>query len=233
MGKLILAGGGDAEQTLSIDKEFANLINKEKPFLYIPIAMDINAIPYDSCFNWINSVFNPHGIEEIKMWTESELNNKSVEDLKQFSAVYIGGGNTFSLLKDFKETFFTNVLKDYLAKGGIIYGGSAGAIIFGEDIRTCSHMDSNNVGLKEFNGLGIVGNYSIWCHYNVANDDLISNYIFQYKNSVISLPEESALFIDDEVIKVIGTKPAILFGEENKKIIQPGTLLSYRGSDIV
>lgn len=156
MGKLILAGGGDAEQTLSIDKEFANLIDKEKPMLYIPIAMDTNSIPYHSCFNWINNVFNPLGIEDITMWTESELNNKSIEDLKQFSAVYIGGGNTFDLLKDIRETFFTNVLKEYFATGGIIYGGSAGAIIFGKDIRTCSHMDSNDVGLKKFNGLGLV-----------------------------------------------------------------------------
>ncbi|MFZ3579755.1 Type 1 glutamine amidotransferase-like domain-containing protein [Virgibacillus sp. DJP39] len=226
MGKLILAGGGDAEQSLSIDKEFASLIDKEKPLLYIPIAMDTNSIPYDSCFNWINGVFNPLGIEDITMWTESELNNKSVEALMPFSAVYIGGGNTFSLLNDFNETFFTNVLKEYLAKGGTIYGGSAGAIIFGENIRTCSHVDSNHAGLKEFYGLGLVKNYSIWCHYKVENDTLISDYISHYKNPVISLPEETALFIDDEVIKVIGTQPAYLFGEENKKVIQPGTLLS-------
>ncbi|ENH97657.1 hypothetical protein J416_04406 [Gracilibacillus halophilus YIM-C55.5] len=147
-------------------------------------------------------------------------------NLKQFSAIYIGGGNTFRLLKDFKETCFTNVLKEYLAKGGIIYGGSAGAIIFGQDIRTCSHMDSNDVGLQDFHGLGLVENYSIWCHYNGENDAVINNYIFEYKNPVISLPEETALFIDDEVITVIGTKPAILFNEENKKVIQPGTLLS-------
>ncbi|KSU85849.1 MULTISPECIES: Type 1 glutamine amidotransferase-like domain-containing protein [Fictibacillus] len=99
MGKLILAGGGDAEQTLPIDKVFESLINKKKPLLYIPIAMDTNSIPYDSCFIWINSVFNPLGVQGITMWTESELDNKSAEDLRQFSAVYIGGGNTFSFLK--------------------------------------------------------------------------------------------------------------------------------------
>ncbi|PYZ94891.1 peptidase [Salipaludibacillus keqinensis] len=225
MGKLILAGGGDEKQTLLIDKEFANLINKEKPLLYIPIAMDTNTIPYDSCFNWINSVFNPLGIENITMWTESELNNKRVEDLKTFSAVYIGGGNTFSLLNDFNKTLFTNILNDYLLKDGIIYGGSAGAIIFGEDIMTCSHMDSNNVALKEFNGLGLVENYAIWCHYKVDNDELISNYVLQYKNPVISLPEETALFIDDGIIKVIGTKPAYLFDEKIKKVIQPEALV--------
>jgi len=227
MSKLFLAGGGDAAQTLSIDKEFASSINKEKPLLYIPIAMDSNSIPYGSCFNWINSVFNPLGIEDITMWTESELNNKSFDDLKLFSAIYIGGGNTFSLLKDFNETFFTNVLKEYFAKGGVIYGGSAGSIIFGEDIRTCSHMDSNDVGLKECNGLGLVENYSIWCHYKEEYDDLISKYIIQYKNPVISLPEETAIFIDDDgIIKVVGTKPAYLFDEKIKKVIQPGALLS-------
>lgn len=221
MGKLILAGGGDAQQTLSIDKEFVKIINTDKPLFYIPIAMDTNSTSYESCFDWINSVFNPLGIDNITMWTENELKNKIVRDLEQFSAVYIGGGNTFSLLNDFNGTFFTNILKEYIENEGIVYGGSAGAIIFGEDIRTCSHMDSNDVGLKKLNGLRLVENYSIWCHYKVENDTLISNYVRQYKNPVISLPEETALFIDGKGIKVIGTKPAYIFDGTTKKAIQP------------
>src|SRR5699024_3370788 len=169
MGTLILTGGGSADQTFLIDKEFTNLINTNKPLLYIPIAMDTNLISYESCFNWIKSVFYPLGINNITMWTESELRDKKVEDLERFSAIYIGGGNTFKLLKVFNEMKFTNVLREYIANKGIIYGGSAGAIIFGKDIRTCIHMDSNDVDLRRFIGLNVVGNYSVWCHYNPEN----------------------------------------------------------------
>ncbi|WP_078552115.1 Type 1 glutamine amidotransferase-like domain-containing protein [Bacillus alkalicellulosilyticus] len=222
MGRLILAGGGDAEQTLLIDKEFVNLINTDKPLLYIPIAMDTKFIPYESCFKWIKGVFNPLGIDNIIMWTEYDLINKQIEDLNQFSAVYIGGGNTFSLLEDFNKTLFTNVLKEYVVNDGIIYGGSAGAIILGKDIGTCSHMDSNDLDLKELNGLGLVEDYSIWCHYKVEDDILISNYLLEYKNPVISLPEETALLLNEEGMKVIGAKPAFIFDGKIKKTIQPG-----------
>ncbi|WP_078552046.1 Type 1 glutamine amidotransferase-like domain-containing protein [Bacillus alkalicellulosilyticus] len=222
MGKLILAGGGDEVQSRIVDKEFVGLINKDKPMLYIPVAMDTKMIPYDSCKTWINRVFNPLGIKNITMWTEQDLYHRKVEDLTPFSSVYIGGGNTYSLLHFFYRTQFTTVLKEYVKNKGIIYGGSAGAIIFGKDIRTCSHMDDNNAGLNELNGLGLVKQFSIWCHYKKDNDGLIHNYLQQINNHVIALPEETALRVDESGMKVLGSKPAYIFDGDTKKQIQPG-----------
>ncbi|WP_236809547.1 Type 1 glutamine amidotransferase-like domain-containing protein [Bacillus glycinifermentans] len=75
--------------------------------------------------------------------------------MDRFSAVYIGGGNTFRLLKHVTDTRFNDILQSYAKRGGIVYGGSAGAIILGKHIMTCSHMDDNNVGLNEFDGWGL------------------------------------------------------------------------------
>ncbi|MEI5905584.1 Type 1 glutamine amidotransferase-like domain-containing protein [Bacillus spongiae] len=157
MGELFLSGGGNEQQTLLIDKRFAESINHEQPLLYIPIAMDGQTISYESCFEWINRVFNPLGIHNITMWTD--INKKCLADLQLFSAVYIGGGNTFRLLNDLVHSGFIKVLKQYVKSGGIIYGGSAGAIIFGHNIETSSYMDANNVGLREFAGLNLVKGY--------------------------------------------------------------------------
>ncbi|MEK4670125.1 Type 1 glutamine amidotransferase-like domain-containing protein [Niallia sp. FSL R7-0271] len=121
-------------------------MNLNKPLLYIPIAMD-GAIPFDECYKWINSVFKPLGIQEITMWTD--LSNKTLEDLKQFSAIYIGGGNTFSLLNAIQISKLDKVLEEYIENEGVIYGGSAGAIILGANI-TCSHMDANKTNLQNF-----------------------------------------------------------------------------------
>ncbi len=221
MGRLILSGGGDSEQTLTIDKEFVSFLNTTEPLLYIPIAMDANSIPYESCFEWINSVFNPLGIEKISMWTEKDLKGKRVNDLVRFSAVYIGGGNTYSLLKDLHETGFSEVLTEYVENGGIVYGSSAGAIIFGNNIRTCSHNDRNDVGLDSFNGLDFVKEYSIWCHYNREEDHLIHNFVIQNDNPVIALPEETALIVEGDHLKVIGSKPAYIFNGSSENVILP------------
>ncbi|HWO75875.1 MAG TPA: Type 1 glutamine amidotransferase-like domain-containing protein, partial [Bacillus sp. (in: firmicutes)] len=120
MGKVFLSGGGDKEQTEKIDKDFVKQINPNKPLLYIPIAME-GAIPYEDCFEWINGVLKPMGIQNITMWTD--LKNKSLEELNQFSAIYIGGGNTFSLLNDLRNSKFDELLNEYIENEGIVYGG--------------------------------------------------------------------------------------------------------------
>ncbi|WP_233529260.1 hypothetical protein [Bacillus atrophaeus] len=44
MGTLFLSGGGDAGQTQTIDKRFVKELDKDKPLLYIPIAMDTSQL---------------------------------------------------------------------------------------------------------------------------------------------------------------------------------------------
>ncbi|MEM5014060.1 Type 1 glutamine amidotransferase-like domain-containing protein [Niallia taxi] len=218
MGYLFLSGGGDKEQTKEIDQAFLKQINLNKPLLYIPIAMD-EAIPFDECYKWINSVFKPLGIQEITMWTD--LSNKTLEDLKQFSAIYIGGGNTFSLLNAIRISKLDKVLDEYIENEGVIYGGSAGAIILGSNIMTCAHMDANNANLQNFEGLNYIQDYSIWCHYEMEIDSFIWSYIKNYKKTVIALPEDTGIFYRKSGIEVIGTSPAFIFKDEDKLLVQP------------
>ncbi|MEC1588819.1 peptidase E [Bacillus sonorensis] len=221
MRKLFFSGGGDREQTRTIDQRFAEEIDKEKPLLYIPAAMDASRFP--DCFRWIQGVFQPLGLHDIIMWTN--LKGKSIRDLKEFSAVYIGGGNTFRLLKHVTDTRFIDILKDYVEQGGIIYGGSAGAIIFGKNIMTCSHMDDNDAGIRDVNGLGLTDEYSIWCHYHHEDDPLIKAFMKQYDTPVISLPEETAILVEDTGIQVIGTKPAYVFRGEDRTVIHENDVI--------
>jgi dipeptidase E len=218
MVNLILSGGGDKEQAEMIDKEFVKVIDLHKPLLYIPIAMQ-GEIPYEDCYQWINSVFRPLGITEIEMWTD--LGDKYPEDLKKFSSIYIGGGNTFYLLNVLRETGFNNILKEYVDKKGIVYGGSAGAVIFGKDILTSSHMDPNYTNLKTFDGFNFLDNYSVWCHYKTSNDDLIKEYISKFGFSVIALPEEAGIVMNEGGLKVIGSSPAYIFRNSDKYVFEP------------
>ncbi|WP_430789626.1 Type 1 glutamine amidotransferase-like domain-containing protein [Virgibacillus flavescens] len=217
MGKLFISGGGDGEQTKVVDTIFTGEIDKDKPLLYIPIAREPNETEYGSCFDWIHSVFNPLGINEITMWTD--LNNKTVADVRQFSAIYIGGGNTTSLYKELIDTGFDKVLVNYFNSGGVIYGGSAGAIIMGSNIMTCAYSDPNHVGLTYFEGLNLVKDYSIWCHYEEKEDSLIQDFIEKYNKPVISLPEGTAIFVNRDGLQVIGTENAVVFEDGRKKIM--------------
>ncbi|MGM0840111.1 MAG: Type 1 glutamine amidotransferase-like domain-containing protein [Bacillota bacterium] len=218
MVNLFLSGGGDKEQTEILDKEFVSVIDLNKPLLYIPIAMQ-GEIPYEDCYKWIHSVFYPLGINEIEMWTDLEA--KSPEDLRKFSSIYIGGGNTFYLLNTLRATGFDEILKEYIDKKGIVYGGSAGAIIFGRDSLTASHMDPNHTNLKTFEGFNYIDNYSVWCHYETSHDDLIKQYVDKHGISVIALPDETGIVSSEVTLKVIGSSPAYIFKIRDQYVVEP------------
>ncbi|RLQ89910.1 Type 1 glutamine amidotransferase-like domain-containing protein [Planomicrobium sp. Y74] len=227
MGKLFLSGGGDRKNTEKFDEEFQRQIGQAKPLLYIPIAMN-GMIPYADCLQWMRDVFNPLGIHEIVMWTD--LHKKSVDDLQQFSAVYIGGGNTFHLLNEMRSTGFDKVLEEYIKGDGVVYGGSAGAIMLGSNIMTSAHLDENKVGVHDFSGLDVLDGLAVWCHYENENDEMIRSYISDFDTPLIALPEESGAYFQDGHIKVTGTKSAYLFIGEDKVELQPGAEFNFSGS---
>ncbi|WP_064093519.1 Type 1 glutamine amidotransferase-like domain-containing protein [Rossellomorea aquimaris] len=223
MGPLYLSGGGDKEQTQTFDKLFAQNITKTKPLLYIPIAMNKYSISFESCFEWINNVFNPLGIEEITMWTN--LKGKTLADLRAFSAVYIGGGNTFKLLKELQVSGFDSVLYEFVTEGGIVYGGSAGAIIIGSNILTCAHVDSNDVHLSSFEGLSLINEVAIWCHYEASEGFMIKEFIRKTNKPVLALYEETGLILQDGQVTVCGDKPAWEFNLEDKRSMDIGVVM--------
>ncbi|MCM3609838.1 Type 1 glutamine amidotransferase-like domain-containing protein [Planococcus sp. MERTA32b] len=226
MGVLLLSGGGDRKNTEKFDEEFRRQIGQAKPLLYIPIAMD-GMLPYADCLQWMRDVFHPLGIQEIVMWTD--LHRKSANELQQFSAVYIGGGNTFHLLNEMRNSGFGKVLEEYINGNGVVYGGSAGAIILGSNIMTCAHLDDNRVDVHDFTGLDVLDGLAVWCHYENENDEMIRSYIEDFDAPVIALPEESGAYFQDGHIKVTGTKSAYLFIREDKVELQPGEAFNFSG----
>ena len=60
--RIILSGGGSGERTKELDEMFASLLDKTKPLLYIPIAIDSIKHPYSSCLAWLRSTFDKLGV---------------------------------------------------------------------------------------------------------------------------------------------------------------------------
>lgn len=212
MWQLFLGGGGNELQSAPLDRAFAQHIDKSRPLLYIPVAMDPQQISYERCLEWISGVFEPLGISDITMWVD--LHNKTLEDVNGFSAVYIGGGNTFSLLANLWTSGFGKIVQQYVAEGGVVYGGSAGAIVLGADIRTCAHMDANNVGVRNYSGLNLLNGYSVWCHYTESDDSLINEYIMEYTYPVMALAEEAGVRVSCGRFEAVGSTPVYVFKQD-------------------
>lgn len=217
---LFLSGGGNEEESYKLDSEFIKRINGK--VLYIPVAINKLKHPYPNCLKWFRKTMAQFGINDIEMWTD--LKSRTQKDLDKFSAVYIGGGNTYDLMATIRKTGFDKLLTVFLKNTGVVYGGSAGAIIFGKDIDTSKYSDKNNVNIKNKKGLNLVKGYSIWCHYQSKDDSKIKELIKEKGLSIIAIPECSGIIVNQN-IKVIGEMPVYLFKDLFKTDLAPESVL--------
>ena len=209
--KLYLSGGGSGKQNHYAYINFFNTIDKTKPILYIPLAMNDNM--YVDCYNWFKKEINNYHFKKFEMIKSSlEL---SKQNLNNYSALFIGGGNTYKLLEELKKNNNLEKIKKYLMNDGVVYGGSAGAIIFGKDIDGCMLMDKKNKVSTE--GLNLINDYSLICHLSKSNFKLNKKYLKNYskKHKVLFLPEEDVLVITNKSIKIIGNKKYVIFKNSN------------------
>jgi dipeptidase E len=217
--KLFLSGG--SKRAFVLDKKFMEVVNKSKPMLYIPIAMDPKRHPYSECFKWIKRYFSEFNFSNIKMITDLKEIKKS--DLDKFGSVYIGGGNTPYLLKELKESGFYENLKYLINKDIPIAGGSAGAIIFAKTIIPSLSADENKVGLKDFSSLNKIQTYDLDAHYESSMDKEIRRYMKEYKiKKVIALPEYCGIYVNNKKMTIFGEFSAWIFNSRGKIEVKSG-----------
>lgn len=221
--QLILCGGGSGVQNTLANQKLNEIIDHTRPILYIPLAMDENDHPYDSCYKWIQAELANVDTPSIEMVrTFDELASK---DLQHYSALFIGGGNTYKLLLGLKQSGSFDNIRDYINNDGIVIGGSAGAVIFGHDINIIASMDSNDVNLTDTRGFDVLSGISIFPHYtnkkSKLTDDENKERLNKFTNSiinfsklvgrVIAIPEEDAIYVNNDSIELLGTRPYFTF----------------------
>ena len=219
--KLLLCGGGSGNQTIETNKVFNEIIDHKRPLLYVPLAMDEEDHPYDDCLKWIKGELIDVNIPSIEMVRSfAELASKNYDD---YCAIFIGGGNTYKLLKGIKDSGAFEKIKDYINNDGIVYGGSAGAIIFGYDIDSCLIMDPNDVNIIDTKGFNVLNGKSIFAHYTneytPEGHIKFKNYLTEYslnKEDVIALPEEDTIYVNGDEITIIGSRPYYEFNKGNE-----------------
>ena len=221
--KLILNGGGIGNQVSDARQLLNDIIDNNKKILYIPFAWPDST--YNGCLEFMNnelSDVDKQGIDMVE--STDELMNKKLND---YACIYIGGGNTYKLLNDLKINGAFNKIKKYLLEeDGIVYGGSAGAIIFGKDLDSCNTDDENEVGLVDNTGFNMINGYSLLCHYTSREEErteLSRKYLTELSKQkpIYAIPEEDTIYIDNGKIKVIGERPYYEFkdGMEIKRVL--------------
>ncbi len=216
---IYLSGGGNEQQSFLLDKFFYNTLPKNGRFLYVPVALRGNKV-YPVAHLWMKSVLKLHGRNDLQFEKADDLSKYRYEDIKKFDAVYIGGGNTWNLIQEFRGSGFPNEIIQYIKSGGCVYGGSAGAIVLGKNIDT--HDDENTINQKDISGLNLLNNYSVACHYKDEQSNRFKEWAMRNNLPIICLPEETGLILKNNSALCAGTKPCVIYlADGTKKEVQP------------
>ncbi len=158
-GKIFLSGGGDQHKSFKLDTIFVEHLPPSSRILYIPHANKQK--DYNSSIKWLQNCLS-NANDRKKYYLVVPKNLKDLKDLSKFDAIYIGGGNTYHLLDLLRKTGLDEqIIAFHNSNQGIIYGGSAGAVILGKSIKTVS--EEKILGVQE-KGLNLLNDLSVICH---------------------------------------------------------------------
>lgn len=138
--------------------------------------------------------------------------------LAQADALFVGGGNTYALLKRLRETRLLEPIRGRVRAGMPYVGSSAGSNVAGPRILTTN--DWNVVALDAFDSLGLVP-FNVNPHYletdpamapgSETRDDRIREYHAVWDNPVVGIEEGTCLRVEDGAVTVRGRGRAKLF----------------------
>ena len=210
--KLFLNGGGDGPQAALAYQRFSEIIDHAKPLLYIPLAMEPERYP--GCLAWITEEFKELRLAGINMVSSMEELYRT--DFANYCALFLGGGNTYRLLAGLKASGCFEKIADYIRHDGVVFGGSAGAILFGADIDSCACDDNNGTDLTDTAGFDVLNGLSLLCHYtnrSAEKDRQSTEYLLALskQRAILALPEEDTICINGAEIEVIGARPYYVF----------------------
>ncbi|MGH7358640.1 MAG: dipeptidase PepE [Candidatus Rokuibacteriota bacterium] len=138
--------------------------------------------------------------------------------LARAEAVFVGGGNTYALLRRLRQAGLLGPLRERVQAGLPYIGASAGANLAGPNVLTTN--DWNVVGLTTFEALGVVP-FNVNPHYLEADpamapgsetrDMRIAEYHVLHDNPVAGIEEGGMVRMEGDAVTVRGASRVKLF----------------------
>lgn len=166
---------------------------------------------------------------------------KSARDLDAVDALFVGGGNTFRLLKTMYDLSLLDPVRLRVRSGALTYiGSSAGTNIAAPTIKTTNDMPI--VEPPSFDSLGLV-TFQINPHYldpdpssthkGETREERILQFLEENPTPVVGLREPAMLRIVDDTVTLVGTTTARIFVRGRTPYeVPPGKILLPPGEGV-
>jgi dipeptidase E len=141
-----------------------------------------------------------------------------IEQFDTADAIFVGGGNTFRLLKRLQDRNLMDAIRQRVRDGLPYIGSSAGSVITAPTIRTTNDMPI--VEPQSLNALGLIP-FQINGHYldpdpnsthkGETREDRLREFHEENETPVVGLREGTMLLVEDDAYTLVGLKPARIF----------------------
>lgn len=207
------------------EAEIRSLLADLKRVLYVPYALS----DHDKLAAMAQERFEKMGYALTSIHTSSD----PVQAVNDTDAIFVGGGNTFRLLKTLYDRALLGPIRERVARGMPYMGASAGSNVAGPTIRTTNDMPI--VEPPSFDALGLVS-FQINPHYIDADptsthmgetrEERLMQFLEENETPVISLREGAMLRIERGKTTLRGSSGARIFrrGQTPQEVL-PGAQL--------
>jgi dipeptidase E len=196
-----LYGGGYLDHAETEIRSFLGDVNR---VLFVPYAL----FDRDKYAATAQARFQKMGYELTSIHTAAD----PVAAVDETEAIFIGGGNTFRLLKTLYDLALIKPIRNRVSNGMPYIGSSAGSNIAAPTIKTTNDMPI--VQPPSFNALNLVS-FQINPHY--LDPDLNSRHMGETRE------ERIVQFLEEDDTPVIGLREGALLRIENGKTILLGS----------
>lgn len=208
------------------ESEIRKFLGELKTVLFVPFAL----FDRDKYAATAQARFQRMGYELTSIHTAAN----PVQAVEETDAMFIGGGNTFRLLKTLYEFALLDVIRRRVGGGMPYIGSSAGSNMACPTIRTTNDMPI--VQPPSFNALGLVS-FQINPHYldpdpnsrhmGETREERIVQFLEENETPVVGLREGAMLRVENDEITLRGSTGARIFrrGFEPVEVL-PGAKLN-------
>jgi cyanophycinase len=221
-GWLIIQGGGAVSEETK--KRFVALAGgPDASFVLIPTAMSEEEITAGGFYRgqgsgWAKSM----GINHVTMLhsrDKARANSEYfIDALRKASGVWIMGGRQWRLADAYLDTAVEREVKELVARGGVVGGGSAGATIQGSYL-VRGDPKSNEIMMSPGHerGFGLLSNSAIDQHVNTREreHDLVKVIEKHPELLGVGIDEGAAIVVHGDSFEVVGGQVAIYDGKEH------------------
>jgi cyanophycinase len=223
-GTLIIVGGGGMPKGL-MEKMVELAGGENARMVYVPCteAEEVNG-PQRMVELW-----KKMGVKSAKLIHTKDRNQANSDDeflapLKDATGIWFGGGRQWNFSDSYYGTKAHKLMKDVLARGGVIGGSSAGASVQGRYMCRANPVANFDIMAPGYErGLGFIGGVAIDQHFSQRGRQKdMTQLVDRYPQLLgIGLDEATAIIVQKSKAEVIG-RGKVHFYDRNQPVI-PGT----------